>query len=60
MTRRNPTPITEERLGYLRGYARELLAKIETVDVATGHLTWDEVVTLFVGAALAAHGLHAR
>lgn len=50
--------IEPRRLAHLRGYSSCLLSKIESVDVATGHLTWSEVVTLLTGAALAAQMLH--
>lgn len=56
-TRREGAIINEDRLGYLRGFARELLTKFNTYSVEAGSMTWPEVVALLVGTALAGETL---
>ena len=51
-------PLSETRLAYVRTYAKALIGRLEAVDIATGHMDYQEAVCMLIGAALVLQKLH--
>ncbi len=51
-------PLSEERLGYCRNFAKALMERLNVQDVQTGHMSYTEAVAMLLGTALAMQLLH--
>jgi hypothetical protein len=53
-------PLSEERLGYCRNFALQLVLRLDAQDIQTGHMSYQEGVAMLLGAALAMQKLHGK